>query len=510
MLLETIVEQGSRRGGQIAIIDDVRSTTFRDLVIGGQVFADFLDSALPGEPHIGLLIPQSGAFAVLFLATRWANRVAVPLNYLLRPAELLEVCRDANLKTVFSIRHPLFTPLGEALTSAGLRVIYIQDLLPFSAWKKIKAAAFRRRLPKRDPAGPAVILYTSGTSSAPKGVVLTNGNLDSNAANSISHARFNQQMTFLGILPMFHALGLMGCCLVPLSLGCRVIYLARFSAPAVLQAIDRHQVQVLIAVPSMYALLANAKSASRESLASVQYVISGGEPLSLSLMERFNARFGQTILEGFGLTETAPMVSFSTPWDHKPGSVGKPIPAEQLRILDDSGADLPPGQDGELLIKGPNVMKGYYNRPTETAAVLSPDGWFKTGDIARIDTDGFLHITGRKKEMIIMAGEKIAPGEIEEILRQHPAVLLAAVIGVKDPQRGEVPVGFVQLQPDLTAQPTPADLRSFVRQRLAPYKTPREIYIIDELPRSPTGKILKRELRLPPQDVASATNRSPE
>ncbi len=507
MLLETIVEQASRRGGQIAIVDDVRSTTFRELVIGGQIFADFLDGAAPAEPHIGLLIPQSAAFAVAFLATRWSNRVAVPLNYLLRPAELLDICRDANLKTVFTIRHPLFTPLGEALTAAGLRVIYIQDLLPFSAWVKFKAAVFRRRLPRRDPADPAVILYTSGTSSTPKGVVLTNGNLDSNAANSIAHARFNQQMTFLGILPMFHALGLMGCCLVPLSLGCRVIYLARFSAPAVLQAIGRHQVQVLIAVPSMYALLANAKNANRESMAPVQYVISGGEPLSLSLMERFYERFGHTILQGFGLTETAPMVSFSTPWDHKPGSVGKPVPGEELRITDDSGADLPAGTDGELLIRGPNVMKGYYNRPVETAAVLSPDGWFKTGDIARIDSDGFLHITGRKKEMIIMAGEKIAPGEIEEILRQHPAVLLAAVIGAKDAQRGEVPIGFVQLQPDLTAPPTPADLRTFVRQRLAPYKTPREIYIMDELPRSPTGKLLKRELRLPPQEATSTTAR---
>lgn len=501
MLLETIIEQGARRGSQIAMVDDVRSTTFRELVMGGQILADYLDSLATGERHIGLMIPQSGAFAMLFLATRWSDRVAVPLNYLLRPTELLEVCGDANLKTVFTIRHPLFAELAAAMEAAGIRVIYVQDLLPVGFLTKAKAVLFRRRLPKRDPADPAVILYTSGTSSAPKGVVLTNGNLDSNAANSIAHARFNQQMTFLGVLPMFHALGLMGCCLVPLSLGCRVVYMARFSAQAVFQAVEKHQVQVLIAVPSMYALLANAKSARREMLASVRYAISGGEPLSLSLMDRFAQHFGISILEGFGLTETSPMVSFSTPWDHKPGSVGKPIPQQQLRIVDESGADLPAGQDGELLVKGPNVMRGYYNKPMETAAVLSPDGWFKTGDIARLDPDGFLHITGRKKEMIIMAGEKIAPGEIEEILRQHPAVLLVAVVGVKDPQRGEVPVAFIQLEPDLPAKPTASEIRAFVRQRLAPYKTPRDVYFLNELPRSPTGKILKRALVVPPLEV---------
>ncbi len=495
MLLETILEQGRKRGGQIAIIDDVRRTTFRELLVGGQIFADMIDREFPGQPHIGLLVPQSAAFAMLFMAVRWTNRVAVPLNYLLRPAELLDICRDAELKTVFTVRHPLFNSLATALEAGGVRVVYLQDLLPLPRIAKIKAAILRRKPPKCDSADPAVILYTSGTSARPKGVVLTNGNLDSNAAGSIAHARFNGQMTFLGVLPMFHALGLMGCCLVPLSLACRMVYLARFSVPAVLQAIAEHQVQVLIAVPSMYAMLANAKNAGRDSLASVRYVISGGEPLSRSLMERFESRFGLSILEGFGLTETSPMVSFSTPWDHKPGSVGKPIPGQQLRIVDDLGADVPSGTDGELLLKGPNVMGGYFRRPAETAAVLSTDGWLKTGDIARIDAEGFLHITGRKKEMIIMAGEKVAPGEIEECLRQHPAVLLAAVIGVKDAQRGEVPVAFVQLEPD--AQATPADLRAFVRQRLAPYKTPRDVHILTEMPRSATGKILKREL-IPP------------
>ena len=216
-----------------------------------------------------------------------------------------------------------------------------------------------------------------------------------------------------------------------------------------------------------------------------------------ALLEKYKADFAIDMLECFGLTETSPMVSFCLPWAFKPGSVGRPLPNVELRMVNEAETPMGPNQDGELWIRGRNVMKGYLNKPAETAAVLTDDGWFKTGDIARVDEDGFLYITGRKKELIIMAGEKIAPYEIEEVIRQHPAVLLTAVIGVKDPQRGEVPVAFIQLEPGLVEKPTAQDIRAFVRQRLAPYKMPRDVYFMDDLPRSPAGKILKRALRVP-------------
>jgi len=495
MLLEKVIEQGKSRPGEIAMIDDRRTLTFGQLRHGSNIMAGYLDKLARHEERIGLLLPQSSAFAVAFGAVRWSSRVAVPLNYLLRPPELIDICRDAGLKTVLTIHY--FDELAEALKAAGFQVVFMEEL----SFKKIP---WPRRLPDRKPDDLAVILYTSGTSSSPKGVMLTSGNLDSNAADAIAHAQFSQQMTFLGVLPMFHALGLMAGFLVPLSLGCRVIYQARFSPAATLELIVKNKVQVLVAVPTMYALLANCKSAARESLASVMYAISGGEPLPLALLEKYQTDFGIDMLEGFGLTETSPMVSFCVPWAHKPGSVGKPLPNVELRIVDESEKPLGPNQDGELWIRGKNVMKGYLNKPSETAAVLTADRWFKTGDIARIDQDGFLFITGRKKELIIMAGEKIAPYEIEEVIRQHPAVLLTAVIGVKDPQRGEVPVAFIQLEPGLTEKPTAQDIRVFVRQRLAPYKMPRDVYFVDDMPRSPTGKILKRELHVPlPQAVVS-------
>ncbi len=488
MLLEKVIEQGKSRPGEIAIIDDRRTLTFGQLRHGSNLMAGHIDKLARHEERIGLLLPQSSAFAVAFGGVRWSARVAVALNYLLRPPELIDICRDAGLKTIFTIHY--FDELAQALKAAGFQVVFMEEL----SFRKIP---WPRRLPDRKADDPAVILYTSGTSSSPKGVILTSGNLDSNAADAIAHAQFSQQMTFLGVLPMFHALGLMAGFLVPLSLGCRVIYQARFNPAATLELIIKNKIQVLVAVPTMYSLLANCKSVSRASLASVMYAISGGEPLPMALLEKYRTDFGIDMLEGFGLTETSPMVSFCVPWAHKPGSVGKPLPNVELRIVDDAEQPLGPNMDGELWIRGRNVMKGYLNKPTETAAVLTADGWFKTGDIARIDHDGFLFITGRKKELIIMAGEKIAPYEIEEVIRQHPAVLLTAVIGVKDAQRGEVPVAFIQLEPGITEKPTAQDIRIFVRQRLAAYKMPRDVYFVEDMPRSPTGKILKRSLQVP-------------
>ncbi len=492
MLLEKVIVQGKSRPKEIAIIDDRRTLTFGQLRHGSNLMAGYLDKLADHEERIGLLLPQSSAFAVAFTAARWSSRVVVPLNYLLRPPELIDICRDAQVKTVITIHY--FDELAKSLQAAGMQVIFMEDL----SFKKIP---WPRRLPQRQPDDLAVILYTSGTSSSPKGVMLTSGNLDSNAADAIAHAQFSQQMTFLGVLPMFHALGLMAGFLVPLSLGCRVIYQARFAPAATLELIVKNKIQVLLAVPTMYALLANCKSVSRESMASVMYAISGGEALPLALLEKYKSELGIDMLEGFGLTETSPMVSFCVPWAHKPGSVGKALPNVELRIVDEAEKILGPNQDGELWIRGRNVMKGYLNKPAETAAVLTADGWFKTGDIARVDDDGFLFITGRKKELIIMAGEKIAPYEIEEVLRKHPAVLLAAVIGVKDAQRGEVPVAFIQLEPGLTEKPTAQEIRVFVRQRLAPYKMPRDVYFLEDMPRSPTGKILKRALRVPDEEL---------
>ena len=521
MILEKTLEHAIKTPNNVAIIDDKRTITYREAVYGGHLFVNHLNELAPREEFgdkVGLLIPPTGAFAVAFGGTRWADRIAMPMNYLLKPEDLAAIVKDSGLKVMFTIE--FLKPLAEATQAlvggaGNLKVIYMESLkfekpglaaMASIAMNPENLRKYVHPIPARNPDDVAVIMYTSGTSGVPKGVMLTNKNLESNAADSCEHARFNQATVFLGVLPMFHTLGLMGNMTIPLILGSKVVYQARFSPQGVFEAVKNHGVEVLIMVPTMYAVLANAKSGNPESLKTIKICVSGGEALPVTLIEQFRQKFGHTLMEGFGLTETSPIVSINLPWAYKPGAVGKVIPHVEVKTVDESGNALPVETDGgELWIKGPNVMKGYYNKPEVTAEVLTAEGWFKTGDIAKVDSEGFLFITGRKKDMIIMAGEKVFPKEIEDALKQHPAVLIAAVIGVKDETRGEMPVAFIQLKPEAgegegsgqVAKPSASELRAFVRERIAPYKAPKEIYFVESLPMTPTGKVLKRALKAP-------------
>jgi long-chain acyl-CoA synthetase len=336
-------------------------------------------------------------------------------------------------------------------------------------------------------------MYTSGTSGLPKGVLLTYGNLQSDVDAAIQHAALQHQHVFLGVIPLFHSFGMTAMMLAPIQLGATIVYMARFSAVGALKAIREHKVSLMFGVPSMYAAMARLKGANPEDFANIYAMISGGEPLPQSLREAFKQRFGVLIYEGYGLTETSPVVTLNVPHSNRPGSVGKAVPGAEVKITDDNGNGLATEQIGEIWLKGPMILKGYHNLPKETAVALTADGYFKTGDLGKIDADGFLHITGRKKEMIIIAGEKAYPREIEDALMAHPAVAEAAVLGKKDASRGEVIAAFII--PKEGQNPTPDELREFCRTHgLAQWKIPRDIQIVPDLPRSPTGKVLKREL----------------
>jgi long-chain acyl-CoA synthetase len=261
----------------------------------------------------------------------------------------------------------------------------------------------------------------------------------------------------------------------------------------VLNAIREHQISIIAAVPSMYAAIVRLKSAAPEDFKPLYAAISGGEPLPAAVGEAFHAKFEQPIYEGYGLTETIGPIAFNVPGAIKQGSVGRLIPGASAKIVDDDGNPVASGQSGEIWLKGPMVMKGYYNLPNETAAALTGDGFFKSGDLGYVDPDGYLHVTGRKKELIIVAGEKAVPREIEDVLLRHPAVADAAVVGKKDPSRGEVVVAFVIPKEGQTVKPD--ELRDFARtQGLMQWKIPREVTVVQDLPRSPTGKVLKRVL----------------
>ena len=270
------------------------------------------------------------------------------------------------------------------------------------------------------------------------------------------------------------------------------VYTARFVPSRLLDLARTHRPTVFVAIPSMYNALLHAKHAEAGDFSSFRYVVSGGEPLPDKVAQTFLERFGKRINEGYGLTETSPVTNWCLPEEFREHSVGRPVPEVEERIVAPDGRVLPAGQDGEIRIKGPNVMKGYYNLPELTAGVFDEHGFFRTGDMGRFDADGFLYITGRIKEMLIISGENVFPREIEEVVNHHPAVKDSAVVGLRDPARGEVPICFVELRDG--AEWDESHARAFVRERLPPYKVPREFRVLDALPRNPTGKIMRRAL----------------
>ncbi|MFH1746996.1 MAG: AMP-binding protein [Planctomycetota bacterium] len=429
------------------------------------------------QPHVGILTPSSTAGAVAIFACWYAGKTPVPLNFLLGPAELAHIIRDAELDLVVTIQH--FEPTA---TAAGLKTILLnsETLLPGACDP-----------PDVAPDDLATLIYTSGTSGKPKGVRLSFDNLLNNVRASITHARIDPTQIFLSVLPQFHSFGFTALTVLPLMLGATVHYLPRFSPAAMTGLIAEKKITILIAIPSMLAAVANMKKITPATFSSLKLTISGGEPLPPRVYDAFRERFGITILEGYGMTESSPIISLNTPWGQRIGSVGQAIPGLTVTAVDETGHELPPGQTGELTVRGHCVMLGYHNQPEVTAATIR-EGTLYTGDVGHLDEDGYIFITGRAKEMIIVGGENVFPREIEDVLNEHSAVAETAVIGVQDEVRGELPVAFVILKEH--AQTTETELRDFCRQRLAGYKVPRRITITTELPRSPTGKILKRAL----------------
>jgi long-chain acyl-CoA synthetase len=483
MLLDPLFQHAQSQGQSPAIIDDSGQYTFQQLAAMSVGLGMYL-AGQTDRPRVGLLLPASAGFAASFYGTLLAGKAAVPINFLLGEREMAHVIRDSGIDTVVTI--PI---LGQRLAGLPLKVVDLTKLPKPPAG----LPATPSRLPTPAASDMAVLLYTSGTSGLPKGVVLTYGNLQSDVEAAIEHAQLKDRHRFLGIVPLFHSTGMLATLLAPTTLGAMVVYQARFSPLAVVKALREHQISVLAAVPSMYAALLRLKEAGPEDVKSMYAAISGGEPLPANVREGFTQKFGIPLFEGYGLTETIGPVAFNTPQNHRAGSVGRLIPGAQARIVDDDGHDATPGLSGEVWLRGPMVMQGYFNLPDETAAARTADGYFRTGDLGLIDAEGYLHITGRKKDLIIVAGEKAVPREIEETIMRHPGVADCAVVGKKDASRGEVVVAFVV--PREGQEVKPEEIRSFAGdQGLPNWKVPREVHIVNDLPRSPTGKVLKRVL----------------
>ena len=466
---------------RVVAVDDRRTWKGYQLYLGALHVARAIERQTESQ-QVGILLPTSALFGMTMVGTWMLGRTIVPLNYLLKPQELEYVIDDAGLDLVVTVT-PMIDHFG-ALPS-GVKEVRL-DQMSFGGWPPL------RRLRRRPDEHLAVLLYTSGTSGRPKGVMLTSGNLAANVRQCVQWVGFTSGDSLLGVVPQFHSFGLTVLTVLPLSVGCNVIYTARFVPRKILSLLREHRPTAMIGIPSMYNALLHTKSAKAGDFSSLRYVVSGGEPLPQAVFDGFRERFGVTINEGYGLTETGPVSNWCRPQDHRRGSVGMPLPDVEEKTVDPEGRALGPGQDGEVCIRGPNVMAGYYNLPAQTSAVFDDEGYFKTGDMGRIDNDGHLYITGRIKEMLIIGGENVYPREIEEVLNAHPCVADSAVIGIEDPSRGEVPVAFVELCEGATLNET--ELRSHCRRHLAQFKVPRQIRALEKLPRNPTGKIMRREL----------------
>ncbi len=461
--------------------DDQRSWNGATLLAAAWHVARAIEGA-GGEGPVGIMLPTSGMFPAALLASWMLGRTVVPLNYLLSRDDLEYVCRDAGIDRVVTVR-PMLEFIGGP--TASMKPLLMEEIA-FRGWPPI------RRAHRRDEDALAVLLYTSGTSGRPKGVMLSAGNLRANLEQIVEWVSFTRRDVMLGVLPQFHAFGLTVLTLLPLRLAASAVYTAKFVPRRILELGRQHRATVLVAIPSMYHALTAQKSGGREHLGSLRYAVSGGEPLPAAVSAAFLEKFGVQIAEGYGLTETSPVSNWCRPEEYRARSVGRPLPRIEQWIVDAQGNRLPANQDGEIRMRGPNVMRGYWKLPDETARVFDERGFFRTGDMGRFDDDGHLSITGRIKEMLIIGGENVFPREIEEVLDRHPSVKASAVIGAADESRGETALAFVELNEGFAFDE--AALRSHCRHSLAQFKVPRDIRCRRELPRNATGKIMRRLL----------------
>jgi long-chain acyl-CoA synthetase len=467
-------------------LDDL-TLTYRQLSDLSARAADWLHEhgVEPGD-RVGIMLPNIVQFPVLYYGVLRAGGTVVPMNPLLKAREIEHYLSDSGAKLVFAT-----SPEGATGAAAvGAQAVSVEaDTLT-----EIAARPSSAEIAARADDDTAVILYTSGTTGTPKGAELTHANLRHNAAVAATTLLdLGPDDVVMGCLPLFHSFGQTCGLNAAVVSGACLTLIPRFDPVTALKVIERDRVTLFEGVPTMYVAMLNAGPSVADT-SSLRLGISGGAALPVEVLRGFEQAFGTPIIEGYGLSETSPVATFNTPDRRKPGTIGLPIAGVELKLVDPDGAEVAEGAVGEIAIRGHNVMKGYWQRPDASAAAIR-DGWFHSGDMATRDADGFYTIVDRKKDLIIRGGFNVYPREIEEVLYEHPAVLEAAVVSTPHPTHGEEVVAAVALRPGATA--TAAELRDHVKARVAAYKYPRHVWLVDALPKGATGKVLKREITVP-------------
>ncbi len=450
----------------------------------------------PGA-RVGLVFPNVPAFPVAFYGAMLTGAAVVPMNPLLKAREIEYYVEDSTMSVIFAWDQAA-GEASEAARSGGIEAVVLGAGGPST--EQLSGTDPLDEPVERAGEDTAVILYTSGTTGKPKGAELTQSNLASNAATAArTLLELGPQDVVMGCLPLFHVFGLTCGLNASVVSGSCLTLLPRFDPAKALSMIGRDGVTVFEGVPTMYSAMLHVSDRDQYDVSPLRVCISGGSAMPVEVMRGFEDAFGCIVLEGYGLSETSPVASFNHPHaERKAGSIGTPVAGMEMRLVDDKGNDVSGDDVGEIAIRGEGLMKGYWGRPEATAESI-PDGWFRTGDLARRDDDGYYFIVDRKKEMIIRGGYNVYPREIEEALYEHPAVAEVAVIGIKDTHLGEEVGAAVALKAGASAEVE--ELRDHAKQRVAAYKYPRHVWLVEELPKGPTGKILRREVR-PPDDVA--------
>ncbi|MFC4353579.1 fatty acid--CoA ligase family protein [Chryseomicrobium palamuruense] len=458
--------------------------------------------------NVAFLLGNTPHFLISLYATMRIGATAVPINPIYTPDEISYILKNSDAKVVIAL--DLLLPLVEQAAGAFPQVSnYIicetspetpekLQALPDAVKQKVKS--FTSLLQRGEmilpvevaPDDTAVILYTSGTTGHPKGAMLTYENIYSNARDVADYLQFSPEDRVLATLPVFHVFALTVVVNAPLVTGATIILVPKFSPADVFTAAKEQQATVFAGVPTMYNFLYQFPDGNPEDFSTVRLAISGGASLPVALLHNFEEKFNVRISEGYGLSEASPVTCFNPlDRDRKAGSIGTSIINVENKIVDELGEDLPVGEVGELIVRGPNVMKGYYKMPEETANTIR-DGWLYTGDLAKKDEEGYFYIVDRKKDMIIVGGYNVYPREVEEVLFAHPGIMEAAVVGAPDPNFGEQVLAFVVLKDEKLST---EEIQEFCKEKLAKYKVPTRIEILEELPKNTTGKILRRTLK---------------
>jgi long-chain acyl-CoA synthetase len=492
-------EAAARSPGRIAVKLGELQLSYADLDEAAGRVAGLLRAKgmRPGD-RIGLMLPNVPYFAVAYYGILRAGGVVVPMNVLLKEREVSYYLGDSDARLMFAW-HEFADAAHAGSDDANADCLLVE---PGDFESLLARSEHSPEVVERGRSQTAVILYTSGTTGTPKGAELTHDNLGRNVEIAIGLFRIGDDAVTLGALPLFHSFGQTCGLNATVRAGGCLTLMPRFDPGRALDVIERDRVTVFQGVPTMYTALLNHPERERFDVSTLRVCVSGGAAMPVEVMRSFEDAFGCVILEGYGLSETSPIASFNHPdRERKPGSIGTPVDGVQMRVVAEDGEELSVGEVGEIVIRGHNVMNGYWRRPEATAEAIR-DGWFHSGDLARVDRDGYFFIVDRKKDMVIRGGYNVYPREIEEVLYEHPAVRELAVIGVPHPELGEEVAAAIVLAPGASVDE--AEIVDFVKGQVAAYKYPRLVWFVDELPKGPTGKILKREIEAPDHVIAGA------